>query len=425
MAARHRQPARVLVVGSGQAGQQVTVCLRERGFTGRIALVGEEDTLPYERPPLSKAYLEGTVREPDLWLRPAAFYTRRSVERITGEAVAVDRRARTVRLADGSVHGYDHLVLATGARPRTLPVPGAGLPGVHVLRTLRDAAALRGGLASARRPVVVGAGLIGLEFGAAAQNAGRTVTVVEALDRPLARVVSAHTAAHLTRLHRERGTTLLTGQRVTRFHAGHDGRVAAVELAGGRLLPADLVLVSTGVGPRTELAESAGLPVADGIVTDAHLLTADPHISAVGDCAAFPGPGPGGLLRRESVQNATGHARLVADRLTGNHRTYAEVPWFWSRQHGATLQVAGDGRGHDTFHVLGEDPESFSVLLFRRGTLVAVESLGRPRDHMAARRLLGEGVPLTPRQAAQPGFCLKEHPARAEAASRVPVPATV
>ncbi|MBR8641424.1 NAD(P)/FAD-dependent oxidoreductase [Streptomyces tuirus] len=213
----------VVIVGAGQAGYQTAASLRERGHAGRITLISAEDALPYERPPLSKAYLKGEADETRLWLRPVTYYVRQSIDLVGGTVTGIDRDARRVRLADGSAYDYDHLVLATGARPRTLDVPGVGLRGVHTLRTAQEAAALRSALAAARHAVVVGAGFVGLEFAAVARESGCEVTVVEALDRPLARVVSARTAEHFTRLHRGAGTQLLFGQGVTALHGNSRG----------------------------------------------------------------------------------------------------------------------------------------------------------------------------------------------------------
>ncbi|MEV7612583.1 FAD-dependent oxidoreductase [Streptomyces sp. NPDC089799] len=415
--------ARIVVLGAGQAGQQTAASLREHGHQGTVTLIGDEGVLPYERPPLSKAYLKGEADEARLWLRPETFYERNAIERVTGTAVAIDRTARTVRLGDGTLHSYDHLVLATGARPRTLPVPGSDLHGIRTLRTLEDADLLRKDLAGAAHVVVVGAGFIGLEFAAAARELGHGVTVVEYLDRPLARVASAPTAGHFTRLHRERGNALLLGQGVSAFHGDGEGRVAEVELTDGRRLPADLVLVGAGVTPCTELAEAAGLAVAGGVVTDDRLLTSDSRISAVGDCAVFPHPRADAPLRIESVQNAVDHARLVADRLTGGARTYDDLPWFWSSQFTTTLQIAGLGHTADSEVVLGDpDGGAFSVLLFRDGELVAVESVNRPADHMSARRILTGGIPLTPWDAATEGFTLRAH-LKSHTTPRVPTPA--
>jgi 3-phenylpropionate/trans-cinnamate dioxygenase ferredoxin reductase subunit len=407
------EPTSVVVVGAGQGGYRTAACLRERGFAGGVTLIGAEDTLPYERPPLSKAYLRGETGADQLWLRPVTYYVRQSIDLVMGTVTGIDRAARTVRLSDGTTHAYGHLVLATGARPRTLDVPGAGLRGVHTLRTVRDAGALRDTLALARHVVVVGAGLLGLECAATARGAGCEVTVVEAQGRPLTRVASAPTAAHLTRLHRAKGTRLLFGREVAAVRGTYRwGRVAEVELTDGSRLPADLVLVAVGVSPRTELAAAAGLPVGDGITVDSRLLTADPHISAVGDCAAYPSARSGHRVRLEAVQNAVGHARLVAARLAGAPRDYTELPWFWSEQWGTTVQIAGYGKDHDSEVVLGDDPDAFSVLLFRGRSLRAVESVNRPGDHMAARQILGRGVTVTPEDAAAAGFTLDGHLAR-------------
>lgn len=403
------QPASVVVVGAGQGGYQTAASLREYGYRGRVTLISAEDALPYERPPLSKAYLKGEVDETHLWLRPATYYVRQSIDLVGGTVAGIDRDARTVSLADGSAYDYGHLVLATGARPRLLGVPGAGLRGVHTLRTARDATALRASLATARHAVVVGAGFIGLEFAAVARRSGCAVTLIEALDRPLARVVSARTAEHFTRLHRQEGAEVLLGQGLAALHGDNRGDVSAVELADGRQLPADLVLIGVGASPCTELATSAGLPVDGGITVDSRLLTGDPHISAIGDCAAFPQVRSGNRLRLESVQNAVGHARLVAERLTGASRAYDELPWFWSDQFSTTLQIAGVDEGHDTEVVLGDDPDAFSVLLFCGDELHAVESVNCPTDHMAARRLLTSGAGLTPERASVPGFGLGEY----------------
>ncbi|MER5933283.1 FAD-dependent oxidoreductase [Streptomyces sp. NPDC002054] len=417
------QPASVVIVGAGQAGYETAASLRELGYPGRITLIGAEDTLPYERPPLSKEYLKGEAHFGDeqLWLRPVTYYPRQSIDLVSGTVRAIDRITRTVHLADGSRYEYGHLVLATGARARTLDVPGAGLRGVHTLRTAQDAAALRAALAAARRAVVVGAGFIGLEFAAVARESGCEVTVVEALDRPLARVkCSARTAEHVTRLHRRAGTRLLFGQGLAALHGNLRSALTAVELADGSRLPADLALIGVGVIPNTELAAEAGLAVSNGITVDSRLLTDDPCISAIGDCAAFPQVRSGNRLRLESVQNAVGHARLVAERLTGMPRAYDELPWFWSDQFATTVQIAGLDEGHDTELVLGDDPDAFSVLLFRGEELQAVESVNRPADHLAARRLLDRGIGLTPDEAGTPGFTLKGHLAGRREGSAVP-----
>ncbi|MBW8267905.1 NAD(P)/FAD-dependent oxidoreductase [Caldovatus aquaticus] len=404
--------ADVLILGAGQAGVQLAAALREGGHDGRILLLGEEPELPYQRPPLSKAYLSGKADAPQLRLRTDAFYAENRIGlRLGARAVRIERAARRVRLASGEALAYGHLVLATGARNRALPVPGAALDGVMQLRTLAEAEALRRRLGTARRAVVVGAGFIGLEFAAVAAARGLEVTVVEALDRPMARSVSPLVAAHLRAAHERAGVRFAFGAAVTRI-AGEAGRVAAVETADGRRFPADLVLIGIGVVPNAGLAAEAGLAVADGIVVDALLRTGDPAISAIGDCARFPCRfAAGAPVRLESVQNAADQARCLAARLLGRAAPYAALPWFWSDQGALRLQIAGLSVPHDRA-VLRGDPaggQGFSVFCFRGGRLAGVESVNRPLEHVLARRILERGLDLTPEQAADPAFDLKAH----------------
>lgn len=376
----------VLVVGAGQSGFGVASSLRDKGFGGRVVLIGDEPGLPYQRPPLSKGYLAGTAGDAQLRLRAEDFFAEKDIELIAGRVASLDRDGEKVVLEDGSAHGYDHLVLATGSSNRVLPVPGSALDGVFTLRTKDDADVLRAALERADNVVVVGGGFIGLEFAA---HAGRPVTIVEAQDRLMARVATPEVSAYFAALHQESGHTVLLGQGVAALHASPgDGRVAEVELSDGTRLPADLVLVGVGVTPRTGLAEAAGLAVANGVVVDEHLLTSDPKISAVGDCANFPCVQAGTATRLESVQNAVDQARAAAAAIVGERVPYDSLPWFWTDQLGAKLQIAGilTGAGET---VLTGDRESgkFSVLSFRDGVLTGVESVNRPPDHIAARRL--------------------------------------
>ncbi|WP_410638121.1 NAD(P)/FAD-dependent oxidoreductase [Amycolatopsis sp. lyj-346] len=373
----------VLVVGAGQSGFQAVASLRDRGFDGRVVLVGDEPGVPYQRPPLSKAYLAGTAGLEQLHLRGADFFAEKDIELVEARVKRIDREAAKVSLEDGRELGYDYLVLATGARNRTLPVPGADLPGVLTLRTRDDADRLRASLEQAANVVVAGGGFIGLEF---ASHAGRPVTIVEAQDRLLNRVATPEISAYFADLHRTAGHTVLLGQGVAALHC--DERVREAELADGTQLPADLVVVAVGVVPETTLAEAAGLPVRNGVVVDAHLRTADEKIFAIGDCANFPCVQAGAETRLESVQNAVDQARCVAAAITGTAEPYASLPWFWTDQAGAKLQIAGLLSGADRTVVAGDRTEGkFSVLSFRDDVLIAVESVNRPADHIAARRL--------------------------------------
>jgi 3-phenylpropionate/trans-cinnamate dioxygenase ferredoxin reductase subunit len=422
-------PGVVLVLGTGQAGFQAAASLRDEGFDGRVVLVGEEPEPPYQRPLLSKAYLTGKADVEAVRLRPGKFFAEHRIELRAGErAVRVDRAGRRVLLASGGALPYDHLVLALGSRNRALPVPGADLDGVVRLRTLADAEGLRRRLEAAREAVVVGAGFIGLEFAAVAAARGVAVTVVEAAVRPMARSLSTEASAFFRGAHERQGVRFAFGAAVVRvFGDGGGRRAAGVETADGRRFPADLVLVGIGVVPNAELAAGAGLAVSDGIVVDERLLTTDPTVSAIGDCARHPSPfaadGTARPVRIESVQNAVDQARCVAARVAGRRppAPYAAVPWFWSDQGVLRLQIAGLATGHDRAVVRG-NPErgAFSVFCFRGGRLLGVESVNRPLDHVLARKLLANGTGLAPEQAADPGFDLKAHansaPPRAAAA---------
>jgi 3-phenylpropionate/trans-cinnamate dioxygenase ferredoxin reductase subunit len=397
----------IVILGAGHAGFQCAAALRQQGFGGAIVLVGNEGVLPYQRPPLSKAYLVGKTAAADLGFRPERFFADQRIELRNGHAEAIDRAQRRVVLRDGTLIPYDHLVLALGSQPRTLPVPGADLAGVLPLQTLQDADRLRAALKDAANAVVIGAGFIGLEFAASARALGVPVQVVDIAERPMARVLSAECGAVFAQEHQAQGTALLWQTGVHHLE-GEAGRVTAVVTSDGRRLPADVVLVGIGAAPRTALAAQAGLEVENGVVVDADLLTADPTISAIGDIAAFPQPGTGKRIRLESVQNATDQARAVAARLTGKPAPYAAVPWFWSDQGALKLQIAGLRAGTEDHVVLGDPAtRSFSVLCIADGVLRAVETVNRPGEHMLARKLLAKGVRVTPEQARGTGFELK------------------
>ncbi|WP_267424207.1 FAD-dependent oxidoreductase [Methylobacterium sp. GC_Met_2] len=404
-------PAGIVVAGAGQAGFQLAASLREGGFREPITLVGDETALPYQRPPLSKAYLAGKTDREGLFLRQPGFFAEHAIMHRPGiRATAIDRAAQRLHLSDGDSLAYDHLVLATGARNRPLSVPGADLGGVHQLRGLADADALRAEIAAARAIVVVGAGFIGLEFAAVAAGRGLPVTVIEAAARPMARAISPEMGAFFRTAHEAMGVRFAFGAGVTAI-TGRDGRATGMSLADGRELPADLVLVGIGVLPNGILAAEAGLPAQDGVHVDAFLATPDRAISAIGDCARFPSPFASGLtadgtVRIESVQNAIDQGRCVAARLLGKPAAYGALPWFWSDQGPHKLQIAGLSGPDDASVVRGSGP-AFSVFRFRDERLSAVESVDRAGDHMVARRLLTAGTPLTPDQAADPGFDLK------------------
>ncbi len=399
----------VVIVGAGQAGFQVAASLRDEGYGGRIRLLGDEPGLPYQRPPLSKAYLAGKADRVGLQLRPEAFFAQRGIDMTSGHrAERIDRQRRQLHLAGGEILGYDHLVVATGARNRLLPVPGTGLDGVLQLRTHADADLLKDKMTGLKRAVVVGAGFIGLEFAAVAAAAGVEVTVIEATSRPMSRALTNPMSQFFRTAHEAAGVRFVFEAVVTEVH-GRAGHVSEVETADGRIFPADLVLVGIGVIPNAELAAESGLAVENGIVVDETLCTADPSISAVGDCAAYPlASGGGARVRLESVQNAIDHGRCVAARLMGRPRPYHIVPWFWSDQGRYKLQIAGFAMPSDRVALRG-DPNTgaFSTFCFNGERLVGVESVNKPADHMVARRLLANATSIAFEQASDPGFDLK------------------
>ncbi len=399
----------IVIVGAGHAGVQAAASLREDGFEGRVTLLSDETEFPYQRPPLSKAFLKGQMDLAGLPLRGDKFFAEHRIDLRLGVAVArIDREGRRVEFAHGGAEPYDHLILATGARARVLRAPGLDLQGVHALRTIRDAAAIKAALAGASRVVVVGAGFIGLEIAATARGLGREVTVVEISDRPMGRAVSPAMSAFFLDAHRGFGATFELGVGVSALH-GAGGRVAEVELSDGRRLPADLVILGVGVTAEDALAVEAGLDCADGIVVDALLVSSDPAISAIGDCCRFPHAGLRAQLRLESVQNATDQARCVAARLTGDAKTYDGLPWFWSDQGDLKLQIAGLSHGVDHWVTRGGIEErALTAFGFLGDKLAVVETVNRAGDHMAARRLLAAGTQVTPAQAADPGLDLRK-----------------
>jgi len=397
----------VLIVGAGHAGFQLAASLRQHGYSERVCLINDEAHLPYQRPPLSKAYLKGAGGPDSLMFRPDKFYREQKVELIADRAVSIDRSARKLLLASGPSLDFGHLVLATGARNRLLDIPNANLEDVRYLRTLDESEALRRRIASGQRVVVIGAGFIGLEFAATARAKGLEVDVVELGPRVMARAVTAEISDFFQDRHSAAGIRIHLGVQATSIES--DGTsVTGVSLSDGRHVPADLVVVGVGVLPNVELADEAGLPVAAGIIVDEQLLTPDPNISAVGDCALFASPRFGAELRLESVQNATDHARCVAARLTGNAKTYDGLPWFWSDQGDDKLQIAGLTTGYDRVVVRGDRAQrSFSAFCYKSGQLVGVESINRASDHVFGRRILAMNRSIEPEQAADLSFDLK------------------
>jgi len=390
----------VVIVGAGQAGLEAAAALRTQGYAAPIALIGDEPHAPYQRPPLSKEYLLGKQSADHLPLRAPVYYEKHSIALRMGETVtALDRPARLVHTGKGEIH-YDKLVLATGAHNRLLAVPGAER--VLYLRTRDEADAIKGRIARSSHIAVIGGGFIGLEIAAAARIMGKQVTVIEALPRLMARAVPPLLSDFFLDAHRREGTEVIldaTVQAITKN---------SVVLTGGRSVTADWVVAGVGVIPNVDLAYSAGLSVGNGIVVDEFLRTSDPDIYAVGDCADHPNPFASGRARLESVQNAVDQAKCAARGIMGSPAPYRDVPWFWTDQFGIRFQMAGLSGGHDQTVLRGKiEDRKFSVFFFKQGRLLAVDSVNRFGDHVAARKLLTAGTRLTPQQAGDETVDLK------------------
>lgn len=379
----------IVIIGAGQGGLQMAASLRQEGFEGRLTLVGDEPGLPYQRPPLSKAYMaKGDPAA--LVLKPDSFFEKSNITLLhTTRATAIDRAARRVLLETGTALDYDHLILATGTRNLMPPITGIHAAGVLSLRTLAHAEALRSAMASTRHAIVIGGGFIGLEFAAVARKAGVAVTVLEAAGRLMSRAVSPAMSEAFLQMHTAMGTDVRLNARAAEIISDSDGRAVGVSLTDGTKIDGDLVLVAAGVVPNTELAAEAGLEIRNGVLVDGLLRTSDPAISALGDVCAFPLQGISARL--ESVQAAVDHARHIARvLLKGETGDYAAIPWFWSDQADWKLQIAGFAHDADEDVVLPRPDCAPLVLRFSKGRLAAVETVNEAGSHMAGRSLLGQ-----------------------------------
>ena len=403
-------PSHVTIVGAGQAAGQLLASLRAEGFTGGIRLIGDEPHLPYQRPPLSKKFLSGEAGMDAVTLRPQELFDKEEVELNLGVRVeSIDRAAKKLTTEDGRTLSYDALVLATGTRARPLPVPGAGLSGVHTLRGIDDSLALKAAFTPDRRLVVIGGGYVGLEAAATARRLGLHVTVIEAMPRLMARVASRELAAHVLGVHQANGVHVRLATAVKALRGSGKSGVDAVVIEHGDPVPADLVLVGIGALPNAELAAAAGLAVANGIEVDEFMRTSDPAILAIGDCANHPSKFTGGRLRLESVQGAVDQAVCAAKTLLGRPETYAAVPWFWSDQYDERLQMAGVPLTDDATVVRRyPDSRQFAVWRTRDGKVTGVETANSSKDYMAGRRLIESGAAVAPERLADPAVGAKQ-----------------
>ncbi|MEE2059143.1 NAD(P)/FAD-dependent oxidoreductase [Rhodococcus artemisiae] len=399
-----------LIVGAGQAGAQVALSLAAAGYQGTVGLVGAEPTAPYERPPLSKGFLAGTVERDALDMKSAQFWESTGVTMVTGrEIVHVDPEAHLARDSHDTAYRYRTLVWAAGGTARSLPIPGTNLQGVYRLRTVEDAVSLRSALRTARRAVVIGGGYIGLETAASLRQAGLVVTVVESQSRLLARVTGSDVSDYIAHRHRVAGVQLHLGAEVSELW-GRDGKVRSVRLTTGVNIPADLVLVGVGLAPNHLVLAAAGAACSDGIEVDERCRTSLADIYAIGDCAAFTSSNLGeDRVRLESVQNAVDQAKTVADALLGKPRPYVPLPWFWSHQYDIKLQTVGLQNGHDRA-VLRGDPATnrFSVVYLSRGSVIAVDAVNHVRDYVQSRALVATRAVIDPDALSDSSVQLKE-----------------
>ena len=396
---------KLLIIGAGHAGGSVAALLRQYGFEGSIVLAGEETAPPYQRPPLSKAWLKGEAELETLLLRPESFYAEQGIELRTGvTAVAIDAAARTVTFADGTVETYDTLILATGSTARKLTIPGADRPELIELRTLQDAERLKTALGPGKRLAVVGGGYVGLEAAASARALGAEVVVIERMDRVLQRVASEPLSAFFTARHRANGVEIRTGVEVTGFEA------EGVRLADGELITADAVLVGVGAMACEALALTAGLTCDNGVVVDETARTSDPHIHAIGDMTLRPISAlEGRVMRLESVPNALEQARQAAAAITGRPAPAPEVPWFWSDQYDIKLQIAGLPFDADRQVVRG-DPAGgrFAVFHLKGDRIVCVEAVNAPPEFMAGKQMIARGTAVDAGKLADTDVSMKD-----------------
>jgi len=398
----------VLIIGAGEAGGQAAISLRQGGYQGRVIVIGDERYIPYERPPLSKAFLAGETEIERMYMRGAEFYPQNNIElKLSTVVAAIDRAGKSVTLANGERLTYDKLVIATGGRVRKLSAPGADLPGVNYLRSIDDVLAYRDHLKAGLKLAVIGGGYIGLEVAAVAVKRGCAVSVIEALPRVLNRVVPEEMSAFYANVHRKAGVTILTDTAVQAFEG--PGKLAAVVCADGRKISADMAIVGIGILPNIEIAQAAGLACDNGIVVNEYAQTSDPDIYAAGDCTNHPNEILGRRLRLESVPNALAQGKAAAMHILGKGEKYAEVPWFWSDQYDLKLQMTGLTEPGDTLIIRGSIAErKFSACYLREGVFVACHAVNMAKDFLQSKKLIAAKARPDRAKLADPTIALKD-----------------
>ncbi|MCW3849056.1 FAD-dependent oxidoreductase [Sphingomonas sp. LB-2] len=398
----------VVIVGAGHAGAQAAIALRQNKFEGSIAVIGDEPEYPYERPPLSKEYFAGEKAFERILIRPAAFWGERGIEMLLGKRVTrVGPTSHVVSIGEEMI-GYGALIWAAGGKPRLLPSGGHELAGVHTVRTRADADAMLGELEGVERVVVIGGGYIGLEAAAVLRKFGKQVTVLEAMDRVLARVAGEPLSRFYEAEHRAHGVTVRLGEQVVGLEG--ETKVAGVRLADGEVVPADLVIVGIGIVPSVEPLLAAGAEGGNGVLVDAQCRTSLPDVFAVGDCALHSNRfAEGAVIRLESVQNANDQASVAVKTILGQEAAYEAVPWFWSNQYDLKLQTVGLSIGHDATVVRGRpEDRSFSVVYLRQGRVIALDCVNATKDYVGGRRLVVAGLSPDPALLADTRIPLKE-----------------
>ena len=386
-----------IIIGASHAAAQLSQSLRQEGWEGSITVIGDESHLPYQRPPLSKAFLLGEKDTNSLLIRPAALYEKNNIEfMLNTRVIGIDRSRQVVTLDNGKELNYDRLAICTGSRAREIPLPGITLSGVHYLRSINDVEGIKQDVVEGKKAVIVGGGYIGLETAAVLNKLGMDVTVLEMMDRVLQRVTAVEVSEFFTRVHEEEGVHIKTSIAVESIE-GTD-KAEMVVCSDGSRFDADLVIIGAGIVPNVELAVEADLSVDNGILVDEYGATSDPAIFAAGDCTNHPNSLMGKRIRLESVPNAVDQAKAVAAAICGKQKPYAAHPWFWSDQYDVKLQIAGLNQGYDQVVVRGDQTtgRDFVAWYLKDGQLLAADCINRPKEFMITKRLLLNGAVIDP-----------------------------
>ncbi len=385
-----------VIIGASHAAAQLSMSLRQEGWTGDIVMIGDEPYLPYHRPPLSKTFLSGDKDADDLLIRPVAFYEKNEIQFRQGRVTVIDRARQTLVLNDGSEFAYDKLALCLGARVRRVELPGSELHGVHYLRDIADVEGIKAQLGKAKHAVIIGGGYIGLETAAALRKQGMDVVVLEMAERILQRVTAPELSEFYMRVHTEEGVTIHTGISITSIVGST--HVESVSCANGLTFSADLVVIGVGVIPNVELAEAAGIAVDNGIVVDKYCRTNDPNIVAAGDCTNHFNAYYNRCIRLESVPNAGEQGKVAAASLCGLSKEHNSLPWFWSDQYDLKLQIAGLSHGYDQLIIRGDrcKGRSFAAFYFHNGQLIAADCVNRPQEFMISKKIIAGKIAIEP-----------------------------